>query len=189
MKYCVHCGRELLDEAVICPGCGCAAGGPYAQSPPPRAAYCTRCGMQIGPQATFCTNCGCPVGGAVPLANRAAMLSTLSEKVKTNGIIWIVIASVQIVAGIFGIFYDWWWVLIVGVLNLISAIQDLNYSKTMLANPTGIVAKFEPLAGAIVVLVYNVLFGGLIGVIGSVYYLVGIRSYVMDNRDVFASFG
>ncbi len=25
MKYCTHCGKELLDEAVICPGCGCAA--------------------------------------------------------------------------------------------------------------------------------------------------------------------
>jgi hypothetical protein len=23
MKYCSHCGRELLDEAVVCPGCGC----------------------------------------------------------------------------------------------------------------------------------------------------------------------
>ncbi len=22
-KYCTHCGKELLDEAVICPGCGC----------------------------------------------------------------------------------------------------------------------------------------------------------------------
>ena len=24
MKYCVKCGKELFDEAVICPGCGCA---------------------------------------------------------------------------------------------------------------------------------------------------------------------
>ena len=24
MKYCSHCGNELLDEAVICPKCGCA---------------------------------------------------------------------------------------------------------------------------------------------------------------------
>lgn len=24
MKYCTHCGKELLDEAVVCPGCGCA---------------------------------------------------------------------------------------------------------------------------------------------------------------------
>lgn len=26
MKYCVHCGKELDDEAVICMGCGCATG-------------------------------------------------------------------------------------------------------------------------------------------------------------------
>lgn len=26
MKYCTHCGGELLDEAVMCPKCGCAVG-------------------------------------------------------------------------------------------------------------------------------------------------------------------
>ena len=25
MKYCTHCGKELLDEAVVCPSCGCRA--------------------------------------------------------------------------------------------------------------------------------------------------------------------
>lgn len=24
MKYCQKCGKELMDEAVICPGCGCS---------------------------------------------------------------------------------------------------------------------------------------------------------------------
>ncbi len=24
MKYCEKCGKEIMDEAVICPGCGCA---------------------------------------------------------------------------------------------------------------------------------------------------------------------
>lgn len=24
MKFCSHCGKEIMDEAVICPGCGCA---------------------------------------------------------------------------------------------------------------------------------------------------------------------
>lgn len=24
MKFCQHCGKELLDAAVICPGCGCS---------------------------------------------------------------------------------------------------------------------------------------------------------------------
>lgn len=24
MKFCQHCGKEVLDEAVVCPGCGCS---------------------------------------------------------------------------------------------------------------------------------------------------------------------
>ena len=26
MKYCTKCGKELMDEAVVCPSCGCAQG-------------------------------------------------------------------------------------------------------------------------------------------------------------------
>lgn len=26
MKYCRNCGKQLFDEAVICPGCGCKVG-------------------------------------------------------------------------------------------------------------------------------------------------------------------
>lgn len=28
MKYCQKCGNELVDEAVVCPGCGCAVEQP-----------------------------------------------------------------------------------------------------------------------------------------------------------------
>ena len=24
MKFCQHCGKEIMDQAVICPGCGCS---------------------------------------------------------------------------------------------------------------------------------------------------------------------
>ena len=24
MKFCQHCGKQLMDEAIICPGCGCS---------------------------------------------------------------------------------------------------------------------------------------------------------------------
>ena len=24
MKFCSKCGKEIMDEAVVCPGCGCA---------------------------------------------------------------------------------------------------------------------------------------------------------------------
>ena len=33
MKYCSKCGKQIMDEAVICPACGCAvAGGPADKS-------------------------------------------------------------------------------------------------------------------------------------------------------------
>ena len=27
MKFCTYCGKELMDEAVVCMGCGCAVNG------------------------------------------------------------------------------------------------------------------------------------------------------------------
>ncbi|MBR5569766.1 MAG: zinc ribbon domain-containing protein [Oscillospiraceae bacterium] len=31
MKYCQYCGKELLNEAIFCPGCGCAVQTTYPQ--------------------------------------------------------------------------------------------------------------------------------------------------------------
>ena len=72
--------------------------------------------------------------------------------------------------------------MIVGVLNIISAIQDIIFSGKMLKNPNGIVDKVRPLVGAILILIYNVIFGGVLGVAGSIYYLVGIRNFVMKTK-------
>ena len=145
MKYCTHCGKELFDEAVICPGCGCAVSTEPAQ------------------------------------AKQADLVRKLSEKVKTNAIIWLVIGILQVLAGVFG----QWLILIVGVLNIVSSVQDMNYSKQLPENPTGIIQKFEPLTGPIITLVYNLIFGGVVGVVGSIYYFVGIRNFVMENRAAF----
>ena len=149
MKYCTHCGKELVDDAVICIGCGCAVAGatpPKAKAPTP-----------------------------------TDLLNTLSERVKTNGIIWLVIGILQIILGIFVN----WYLLIVGALNIITSVQDMNFSKKVLDNPEGIVEKFTPLTGPIITLIYNLIFGGLIGVVGSIYYFVGIRSFVMENKTAF----
>ena len=50
--------------------------------------------------------------------------------------------------------------------------------------PTGIVGEYEALAPYVVNLVYNAIFGGLIGIVGSIYGFV-IRSYVMKNKFYF----
>ena len=146
MEFCTHCGKEIFDGAVVCPGCGCAT------------------------------------GTAAPQTAGTDLIRKLAEKVKTNAIIWMVIGILQIVAGIFG----GWFILIVGVLNVISSVQDMNYSKQLPENSAGIVQKFEPLTGPVITLIYNLIFGGIIGVVGSIYYFVGIRNFVMENKAAFS---
>ena len=148
MKYCTKCGKELFDEAVICPGCGCPAAANASVSAP---------------------------------AN--VLLTKLSERIKTNSILWIVIAVLQIIIGISGV----WLPLIVGVLNLIHAVNDMTYSTTVLENPNGIVSNYESLTSPIITLVYNLLIGGVIGVAGSIYYFIALRGFVMENKQSFLS--
>lgn len=153
MKYCTHCGKQLLDEAVICVGCGCSVSTGHAQT------------MNL---ASVDSN---------------ALINTLSQRLNTNGIIWLVIGILQVLGGLF----INWFLLIVGVLNIISSVQDMQYSKTVLEDPSGIVAKFEPITGPVITLIYNLVIGGVIGVIGSVYYFIAIRNYVMENKQYFAA--
>ena len=143
--------------------------------------FCNKCGKEIQGDVNFCNSCGNPLN--VVVNNAENLLHQLSERYKINGIIWIVIAVIQIILGIFVN----WICLIVGVLNIISAIQDINFSGKMLKNPNGIVDKVRPLVGAILILIYNVIFGGVLGVAGSIYYLVGIRNFVMKNESEFKS--
>lgn len=154
MGFCTHCGKELFDEAVICTGCGCS---------------CAPSGANVNP-VTYAT------GGN-------ALLNTLSNRLNTNAIIWLVIGILQILGGIF----INWFLLIVGLLNIISSVNDMNYSKQILQNPTGIVTRFEPITGPIITLVYNLVIGGVVGVVGSIYYFVAIRSFVLENKDFFAN--
>lgn len=146
MKYCTHCGKELFDEAVICPGCGCAVGTASA-----------------------------------PAATKDDLLTKLSERIKMNGVIWMVIAVIQIIIGLCGT----WLPLIVGIVNIISAMKDMNYSKTVLENPNGIVKNFESVTSPVITLIYNLVIGGVIGVVGSIYYFVGLRGFVMENKNAF----
>lgn len=150
--------------------------------------YCTHCGKEMFDEAVICVSCGCPVSSAKnnivsnPI-DSTRLINTLSQRVTTNGVIWLVIGILQVLGGIF----ISWFLLIVGALNIISSIQDLQYSKTLSENPTDIVAKFEPLTGPIIAMIYNLVIGGVIGIVGSVYYFVAIRSYVMENKQAFSS--
>ena len=152
--------------------------------------YCQYCGTQLVDDAKFCSNCG-KMTMQIPHEekqqsetssnNHQNIVNMLSSRLKTNGIIWLVIACVQILIGLFGV----WFTLIVGVLNIISAITDIKNSKRILTNQNGIVKAYEPITNAIIALIYNVVIGGIIGVLGSIYYLVFVRGFVMENKNQF----
>ena len=154
--------------------------------------FCDNCGNKLTGNEKFCTVCGNKLiqddmtknrgqfsyGFAM---NRDDLVHKYSERVMTNAIIWIVIAGIQLLAGV--LFY--WICLIPGVINLVAGITDFKYSKTIVQNPVGIVDKAKPLTMPIITLIYNLLIGGVIGVIGSIYYFIAIRGFVMENEGAF----
>ena len=152
--------------------------------------YCPFCGAVLVENATFCHRCGRSVNGVPrqPKSRQWELLETLSARYRINGIIWIVIAALQLLLGL--IYLMEWslsglWISGVGVLNLLSAVRDLQNSRRIMIDPTGIVASCQPLTSTIIAMVYNTVVGGFIGVAGNIYYLIFIRGFVLRNKEAF----
>ena len=76
-------------------------------------------------------------------------------------------------------------VIIVAVINTLVSVKDFRYSREVLYRPVGIYAKFSPVGGYVGMLIYNILFGGIVGIAGSIYAFV-VRSFVVNNELQFA---
>ena len=81
MKYCTHCGKQLLDEAVLCVGCGCDVRKVRGVASEQPKKFCNYCGTEVLQDAVVCTNCGCPLearfkGKALQLASKILMVVT-----------------------------------------------------------------------------------------------------------------
>ena len=86
MQFCSQCGKEIADGALFCSACGQAVAG---QTPPPTA-Y-----RPVQP-----TN---PPVFSQPVYPPQSLLQQLSLKIKTNAILWIIIACLQFVIGLFNL--------------------------------------------------------------------------------------
>lgn len=192
MKYCGMCGRRLADHDRFCSGCG------YQLNPAPTQgagvseamhsgikdpnSFCAEPPENVRQTQKFAPNYAAQ--GNIEPQKINSLVQTLSQRLLINGIIWIVVGALQILGGIFLS----WLTVIVGVLNIISAVHDITYSKQLLNGPQVVVSKFEPVAGAVITMVYNVIFGGVIGIAGSIYYFAAIRDLVMKNKDAFLQY-
>ncbi len=162
--------------------------------------YCKQCGSEVSENSRFCSKCGQTVGDVKVGQTASGLLQQLSSKINVNSIIWFVIAGIQVLIGIFNVvvgieLYSMYedgmtnivtgiFVLCVAVVNFISASRDLKYSKEMLNNPVGIYKKFSPLGSYVATLIYNLLLGGIVGIVGSIYAL-HIRSFVTSHKSEF----
>lgn len=84
MKFCTHCGTEIMDAAVLCPKCGSAVnlsetGVTQASTPvlTPSRKYCSHCGEAVLNDAVVCPKCGCSL--STTMATSGSGLQTAAK--------------------------------------------------------------------------------------------------------------
>ena len=106
------------------------------------------------------------------------------RRMRASAVVWIIIAGFQILLGIplllFGIGLS---MIACGGWNIYASVTRLNTADLFKREPQRIYPYYEKSLDSIVIfLVINVLFGGVIGVIGSICDLL-IRSYVVSHKE------
>ena len=159
--------------------------------------FCENCGSELVEGNKFCPSCGADVynkssdnvNNVINSPEKVRKLITqLSQKNQTNAIIWGALGVVQIIIAMCTITYYGFatgiWTLVVGILNVYSGYKDFTYSKELLKKPVAIISRYESATPIVIALIYNLIFGGLIGIAGSLYE-ISIRNFVLNNKTEF----
>ena len=101
----------------------------------------------------------------------------LSEKEKLAAIIWLIIGILQCCSIV---------LFVVGAWNIYAAITRFKQAKAVLNPWPGLVNAYDKWQTNIMInIIINLVFGGMIGVVGGLCDLFVVRSYVMKNKDIF----
>ena len=159
--------------------------------------FCEKCGSELVEGNKFCPSCGADVynkssdnvNNVINSPEKVRKLITqLSQKNQTNAIIWGALGVVQIIIAMCTITYYGFatgiWTLVVGILNVYSGYKDFTYSKELLKKPVAIISRYESATPIVIALIYNLIFGGIIGIAGSLYE-ISIRNFVLNNKTEF----
>lgn len=119
MKFCTHCGKEIADEAVVCPGCGCktnaqsAVNNAQSYNLPLISRLSAK--IKIGGILYICF-------GSIFILSHLALLMNPHE------------------CG------SWFCLELLGGLYIIFGIQDIKYGKSIQKSPVGIISHFKPMS-------------------------------------------
>lgn len=152
--FCIHCGKDIPENAVVCPECG----QPTAQQ---QVKYCTHCGKPVAENAEICMSCGCYADARTPKGDRSAINGNQAEKSSnplayvgfTLGILGIVIRCLEVILpNFYTIFFL---PLLFGIAGFICSLISLVQNGRK--NPFGWIGLIVS-ALPIIILVFFVLF-------------------------------
>ena len=175
MKYCSKCGKQILDEAVICVHCGCAVNNAFSNRNSEKEKEeeyedaLNRLENKLHTTNTWWTVIYCIQFAIAALIFIAGIFTCIEEEE-------FAIFPIYIVASM--VFF------LIGVFNLSMTQKSVEFLNRIKREPTKIVEYFEPAGGAITDLILNILFGFIFGMVGSILHLC-TRSFVMNNRRTF----
>lgn len=182
--FCRQCGKPLINGSNFCSSCGTPTDNITQE---PKNFYVP---SQYSQQQTSYSVYPSLQGHSLQC------VANIVNKLQISGIAWIIVASLQVILAFYQIIFvaeigsyyqnNYWIingviVIGMGIWNLVCGIKRIQMSNSFPQRPVGIVGTFEPISGIISVLIANILLGGIIGIIGSIFDLT-LRNYVMSNR-------
>ncbi len=179
--FCPHCAAPLKEETPFCPHCGKSIDRLWENGAP----------SSSGPAS----NSAEPSLPRIDEQEKKSLLITLGYKERVLGTLWIVVGTLQVLVGAAiailiagaggGGFAILGCVFIgLGIWNLMIGSGWVSNARKIRNVPVGIVARDAPMAKAILNLALNV-YLGTVGVIASLYYLLNVRRFVMQNAAAF----
>ena len=188
--FCPKCGRQVSEKDGFCSSCGTSLKNDNAYARQPQSDYYNQ---QTSYQQEY----------AASNLSASTLIQQLCGKIQTEAIVWIVIASIQVVIALFNIgigmsinshYYSagegttnivsGLFILIVAITNFVFSAKDFRYAKRIVSNPVGIVKKYQPVGGLIATMIWNFFMGGIIGVVGSIFCFI-TRNFVIQNQSEF----
>ena len=182
-KFCSSCGNQLEENSRFCNSCGKPTNAAPNFVPPPPPQY-----------QTYYHGAG--------MSYRYDFNQQLADKINVKCIMWWIVAGLQYLTAIFYLCYGiWMWydwddmiglsivltalfVLVIAIVNTLVCIKDRKFRDEVRERPVGIIERIMPLGKCIGLLIYNIFFGGIVGIILSIYNF-SIRKFVIRNQQEF----
>lgn len=195
--FCPECGAEaqapesMIGQLAECPSCKAyitikqpsSSMASVNKLPPslPTSVQSTKacpyCSETININAILCKHCRSNLTSGYPHMPQSTdgTISSLSGMETASGVIWIVIAILQIIMV---------YTIIAGVWNLIAGFSRFGLASKIRERSYDVPELYEGIGGLIAIAVINLLLGGVIG-LAAVAFDFYIRNEVLKNRHLF----